>query len=135
MLKHVTAKESLGTADFTSIQKPFEPSCHSGFPYITIIMKRYREIIRIRLCFTVSLPPSLSSISIALTLLLSPRVCVLCPLRWSPVSLMVPKMHCGFVGGICARACVCTCESEIECVWPGRGDAVILTHERFSISS
>ena len=89
---------------------------------------------------TSSLSPSLSSISISLALLLSPSVCVLCPLRWSLVSLMVPKMHCGFVGavrrkGMCAcvreRVCVCAC----VCVWAARGDAVISTHERFSISS
>lgn len=78
----------------------------------------------VSLCF-VSHP--LSSISISLALL-SPSVCVLCPLRWSLVSLMVPKMHCGFVGAV-RRKGMCAC------VWAVRGDAVILTHERFSISS
>ncbi len=66
------------------------------------------------LCF--SLSPSLSSISISLALLLSPSVCVLCPLRWSLVSLMVPKMHCGFVGAV-RRKGMCECESVCVCVY------------------
>ena len=70
-----------------------------------------------RLWSTSSLSPSLSSISISLALLLSPSVCVLCPLRWSLVSLMVPKMHCGFVGAVRRKGmCACVWESVCVCV-------------------
>lgn len=56
----------------------------------------------------------LSLLSISHALLPCPSVCVLCPLRWSLVSIMVPKMHCGFVGAVRRKGmyecdCVCVC--------------------------
>jgi len=72
-----------------------------------MIIKQFREMKSLLKLFLISL---------SFTLLLPSCVCVLWPLRWSPVSLMVPKMHCGFVGAVRRKgvyACVCGQQWEV----------------------
>ena len=84
---------------------------------------------------SLSLSLSLSLSIIYLYLSRPPPLSVcLCPLPTAVVSgfLNGSQDALWLCGGICA--CVCVCLSEGVCVWAARGDVVILTHERFSIS-
>lgn len=75
----------------------------------------------------------LSLLSISHALLPCPSVCVLCPLRWSLVSIMVPKMHCGFVGAVRRKGmyecdCVCVCVGSEK--WCGHFDTWEVFHQQ-----